>query len=462
MLVLFGVFLVAYSVLLEMQLIVLGAAAAVSHRRRARNELAAEEVDLARLPGLSIVMPAFNEEIGIVEAVRSMAMNKYPLKELVIVNDGSTDATLSLLVDTFDLRPVCGVPYPDEIPTETVHGLYRGRIGVVPIVVVDKDNGGRGDAVNAGVNVARGPLLLVTDADVVMDPDALVKAARPFVDDPTTVATGGNVRPANGCSIRRGQVERVGLPSRWIELVQVVEYVRSFVATRPGWSLLGVLPLVSGAFGMFRRDSVVAVGGYHPKHLGEDLELTLHLHRHFRQLRRPYKITYVPDAIVWTELPATREALRKQRIRWHRGLFQVVVGYAGMLGNPRYGMLGLVVWPAFVAFEFAAPLLEGAGWMVLGWAMATGRLNVPAAAWLMVLVMFVGALNTLVALALDLRFGVYTAPSTVLRLVAAGVADQFGYRQLTVWWRLRAMVWNPINGKRDWEVSRVGLTNLAS
>jgi cellulose synthase/poly-beta-1,6-N-acetylglucosamine synthase-like glycosyltransferase len=262
--------------------------------------------------------------------------------------------------------------------------------------------------------------------------------------------------------VERGRLVKVGLPRRWVELLQVVEYVRSFVATRAGWSALQVLPLISGAFGVFKREALLAVGGYVKPHLGEDLDVTMHLHWHYRNANIPYRIVYVPEAVVWTELPTTVHALYKQRVRWHRGLFQVVVAYAKVTFNPRFKLLGLLVWPAFLAFEFLAPILEAAGWVMMVALAVSGVMQVAAMIWLALLVMAIGVVNTLLSLLMDVRFGVYLSPSSGRRLILAALIEQFGYRQLTVLWRLKAMFWNPWNGAHEWEVARVGVANLAS
>lgn len=410
-------------------------------------------------PPISIIIPAYNEEVGIAESVRSMAMLHYPKLEIVVVNDGSRDRTVETLIDAFDMVPI-DFPFRPAIPTQPIRRLYESRLPL-PVVLVDKENGGKSDAINAGINVAQYPLVMATDADMILEPDSLIRAARHFVEDREhTVAVGGNVRPLNGSSVRAGQVNRVRLPRRPIEMLQVVEYIRSFLASRPGWSRLGSLLIISGAYGIFQKWAIAEVGGFRNDHLGEDMEMTMRLHRHFRHTGRRYRIVYAPDAVAWTEVPVTWDVLRKQRIRWHRGLLQVIWQYRTMAFNPRYGMTGMVAWPAFIAFEFLAPILEFVGWLVVPASAVTGFLDPEVAIPLIALTLLLGAGNSIVSLYLDDRFGFYTTTAQTARLLLYALGENLGLRQRSVWWRVRAMAWNP--KRKVWgEMTRTGVGNLA-
>ncbi len=452
-----------FFIAMEGQLLLLALASYRSLRREtfsARHGRLNDMLASDTTPPVSIVMPAYNEAVGIVEAVRSMTMLRYPTKEIVVVNDGSKDDTLERLIEAFRMEPV-DMPYRPMLPSQPIKQIYRSRFPL-PIVLVDKENGGKGDAINAGINIARYPYFMATDADIVLDEECLLRAMRHFVEDRRrTVAVGGNVRPLNGCTVDRGRVVDVALPRSALELAQVVEYVRSFIAARPGWSDLGALPIVSGAFGLFQKQAVIDVGGFREGHLGEDMELTMRLHREFRRRRRPYRVVYAPDAVAWTEAPISPEVLRKQRIRWHRGLMQVIWQYRGMLFNPRYGFMGMVAWPSFVAFEFLAPVIEFVGWVAVPLAVLFQVLNYEIAIPLLLIALALGAANTLLALFLDERFGYYQRPRDAARLLMLAVAEQIGIRQRTVWWRIRAMLWNP--RRKVWgDMQRAGVANLAA
>lgn len=455
--------ILAYFVAMELQvLVVSGVSFLALHRDQFRSQHGRLQDMLTSdtTPPVSIIIPAHNEAAGIVESVRSMAMLKYTRKEIIVVDDGSTDDTVERLIHEFRMEPI-DVPFRPSLDTEHVRRIYKSRLPL-PIVLVDKENGGKGDAINAGINVARYPYVMATDADMVLDDECLLRAVRHFIADRSrTVAVGGNVRPLNGCEVRRGKVTRVALPRRPIELAQVVEYIRSFLSARPGWSALGSLLIISGAFGIFQKQAVVEVGGFRHGHLGEDMELTMRLHRHYLKQRRPYRIVYAPDAVAWTEVPTNRHVLRKQRIRWHRGLMQVIWQYKGMLLNPRYRTVGLVAWPSFVAFEFLAPIVEFTGWFLVPLSLGLGYLNWEMALPLLLIALVLGAGNSLIALFLDERFGYYNAPGDAIKLLVYSLGEHLGLRQRTVWWRVRAMFWNP--RRKVWgDMQRRGVSNLAA
>ena len=460
---LFNYVILIYFVVMELQLVFVSVVSFFSLRRDQFTSMHGRLHDMLTsdtTPPVSIIIPAFNEEAGIAESVRSMAMLKYTRKEIIVVNDGSSDGTAKRMIDEFRMEPI-DVPFRPSLETEVIHRVYKSRLPL-PIVLVDKENGGKGDAINAGVNIARYPYVMATDADMVLDDECLLRAVRHFVEDRSrTIAVGGNVRPLNGCEVRRGRVTNVSLPRRPVELAQVVEYIRSFLSARPGWSALGSLLIVSGAFGIFQKKAIVEVGGFRHGHLGEDMELTMRLHRHYRRKRIPYRIVYAPDAVAWTEVPITRQVLRKQRIRWHRGLMQVIWQYKGMLFNPRYRMVGMLGWPAFVAFEFLAPIVEFVGWFVVPASLGLGFLNWEIAVPLFLISLVLGAGNSLIGLFLDERFGYYNAPGDAAKLLVYSLGEQLGMRQRTVWWRVRAMFWNP--RRKTWgDMQRTGVGNLGS
>lgn len=390
-------------------------------------------------PPVSIVIPAYNEVVGIVDSVRSMSLLKYPRFEIVVVNDGSTDATLEALIEAFGLEKVT-IPYRPDIPTAAIRGIFRGR-GAVDITVIDKENAGRADALNAGLNAARFPYVLCTDADVIFEGDALMRAMMRVVEDrERTVVVGGNIRPINGSPVDLGHLVSSRVPKRLIPRMQVLEYVRTFLGTRPGWSTMNALPLVSGAFGIWKRSVAIEVGGFTRSHMGEDMDMTMRFHRHLLSQEVPYRMVYEPSAVVWTEVPETLRVLRRQRIRWHRGLIQAVRDFLPMTFNPRYRQLGMVTWPAIVVFEFLAPIIEFAGWFLIPTAWALGFIDPTAFGWLILLAVGMGLLNSLIALLLDESYGYFDSPADTSRLLVMALIENFGLRQMTVWWRIRALL----------------------
>jgi cellulose synthase/poly-beta-1,6-N-acetylglucosamine synthase-like glycosyltransferase len=417
---------------------------------RARGYLGLDEVFRSPLtPGVSVLVPAFNEQAVIVESVRSLLALRYPSHEVVVVNDGSDDETLSVLREAFELAPVRKV-LRDAIPTKAIRGTYVSR-DHPNLLVVDKENGGRSDALNAGVNAARHPYVCVIDADSLLEEDALLKVAKPILDDPDLLAaTGGTIRIANGCTIDHGRVVDVRLPKSRFATVQVLEYFRAFLVARVGWSRLNALGIISGAFGLFHRSLLETVGGYWTETVGEDFELTLRLHRYLRERGEPYKIAFISDPVSWTEVPTEFSTLGRQRRRWQRGLWEALRRHARLIGRPRYGVLGLVAMPYFVLFEFLSPIFALLGLVVtVLWWLVGGLSTVYFLAFLAVSI-GLGLLLTTAALALEeFSYQRYRKRREVARLLAYAVLENIGFRQLHDIWRALGYV-DIARGKREW------------
>ncbi len=310
-------------------------------------------------PSVSVIAPAYNEAATIAASVRALLTLRYPALELVVVNDGSADDTLPALKDAFELRPVHPI-FRRSVPTADVLGVYRSTV-VQGLLVVDKANGGKADALNAGLNFATGQLVCAIDADTLIEPDALLRVARPFLTRDDVVATGGTIRVVNGCEVRAGRVVSTRAPRQPLAGIQAVEYLRAFLFGRVGWNRLGGNLIVSGAFGLFRRDAVLESGGYLEDTVGEDMELIVRLRRHAAERGGQGAVVFVPDPVAWTEVPETLRVLGRQRDRWQRGLADVMVRHRGLVGRPSYGRLGLVVSPYFAIVELCGPLLELVG-----------------------------------------------------------------------------------------------------
>lgn len=415
----------------------------VSVRALARDAAARASLMLPRFfsslePPISLIVPAYNEEATIAASIRSMLQLEYPSFEIVVVNDGSRDGTLQVLRDEFDLAPFPEA-YRVSIPTTPIRGIYRS-LEHRSLRVIDKANGGKADALNAGINAARSPLFCVVDADSVLQRDSLHRVVRPFLEDPTTIACGGTIRIANGCRVSEGFVEEVGMPRSWLARVQIVEYLRAFLFGRLGWSPMNAMLIVSGAFGLFRRTVVIEAGGYRTDTVGEDMELIVRLHRWCRMARRPYRIVFVPDPICWTEAPESLSVLRSQRMRWQRGLLESLAANRRLLFHPRGGAPGWLAFPVMLLFEALGPLIEviGYGFMIV--TLAVGATSWPAFGAFMVAAVGMGLLLSACALMLEeLSFRLYRRPRDLAALVGAMLLESFGCRQLTAWWRLRAI-----------------------
>jgi cellulose synthase/poly-beta-1,6-N-acetylglucosamine synthase-like glycosyltransferase len=400
-------------------------------------------------PPVTILAPAFNEESNVVENVRSLLMIDYPLFEVVLVNDGSKDRTLGRLVDAFDLRRSAR-SFERILRCKPIRGIYESAT-YPNLVVVDKENGGKADALNAGLNLSLYPIFCAIDADSILEPDALLRLVRPFVDAPgVTIAAGGVVRVANGSEIHSGRVHRVQLPRRPLPLIQIVEYLRAFLFGRMGWSTGNTLLVISGAFGLFEKRAAVAAGGYATDSVGEDMELVVRMHRQRRERRQPYRIGFVPDPICWTEVPESLRVLRRQRTRWQRGLIDTLIRHRSMLCRPRYGTVGMIALPGFFMFEMLAPLIEMSGYVLLLILWAMGLLDLSVAGTFFVLaIMYTVLVSALAVLLEDIAFRRYASVRDLGRLLIAAVLENFGFRQLTVWWRVRAF-WEYLRGDLSW------------
>jgi cellulose synthase/poly-beta-1,6-N-acetylglucosamine synthase-like glycosyltransferase len=456
-----GIFALTYYILMHVYVLFLSVGSAFALRRShhlQRFGRVREMLSSRLAPPVSIVIPAYNEATGIVESIRSMSIVAYPRFEIVITNDGSSDDTLAKLIEAFDLALI-RIPYRPDIPTAPVRAIYRGR-GAVEITVVDKANGGRADALNAGINAARYPYVLCTDADVILDANCLVRSMQRVVEDrDRVVAVGGNIRPINGSRVELGHLIESHVPRGMIARMQILEYLRTFIAARPAWSAINALPNVSGAFGVWKRSAVLEVGGFSHGHLGEDMDLTIRLHKHHIERNIPYRIVYEPSAVIWTEVPPSRRVLRRQRIRWHRGLIQTVRDFRPITFNRRYGRLGMLVWPGYVLFEFLAPVVEVIGYVVVPVGLLLGLLSVKAVVLVVAVAYGVGILNTLIAILLDEPYGYCDQIGDTSRLVVMALVEQLGFHQMTVIWRVRALFGG--RSTRSWgNMERRGVASL--
>lgn len=390
-------------------------------------------------PPISLIVPAYNEEATICATVWSLLQLEYSSFEIVVVNDGSRDGTLEVLRREFDLRP-----FPEatrvSIRSRAVRGIWRSA-RFHDLRVIDKENGGKADALNAGINSAHCPLVCVVDADSVLQRDSLARAVRPFLEDPTTIASGGTIRIANGCRVSEGFLEAIGMPRSWLARIQVVEYFRAFLFGRMGWSPLNAMLVISGAFGVFRRQAVIEAGGYRTDTVGEDMELVVRLHRLHRAARKPYRIVFVPDPICWTEAPESLRVLRAQRTRWQRGLLESLAANRTLLFSRTGGTAGWIAFPVALLFEALGPIVEVIGLAIMTVAWLGGGLGGTAFVAFLAAAFGVGLLLSASALLLEeLSFHAYERPAHLAILVAAMLLENLGYRQLTAWWRLTALL----------------------
>lgn len=405
---------------------------------------------------ISVLVAAHNEEKTIVGTVRSLMMINYSEFEIVVVNDGSDDKTLDELVQAFDLRRVDKV-YKRSIPTKPVRGIY-GSLVYPNLVVVDKEQGGKPDALNAGINLSRYPLFCSIDADSVIEDNALLRVVKPFMERPReTVAAGGIVRIVNGCRVREGRVVQIELPDRPLPILQVLEYLRAFLTGRVGWSALHSLLIISGAFGVYKKEEVIAVGGYSGDTDTEDMELVVRLHRHLRREKRDYRVVFVPDPVCWTEAPESLGDLMGQRNRWHRGLVQTLWLNRGMFFNPRYGTVGMFAFPYFFFFEMLGPFVETLGYIVVALSFLLGILNIEFFLLFVAVAILYGIFLSIATILLEeISFRRYPGWLDLTKLIVYAILENFGYRQVLALFKVKAL-WDVIRRRRTWgDMERTG------
>ncbi len=400
-------------------------------------------------PPISILVPAYNEEATIAESLHSLLQLNYPEFEIVAMNDGSKDATLEVLIREFSL-----VPFPEayrpRLAAKPVRAIYASTT-YQNLRVVDKVNGGKADALNVGINCARYPIFCGVDADSVLQRDSLQRVVQPFLEDPTTVAAGGTIRIANGCTVSEGFLSRVGLPKSLLARFQIVEYLRAFLFGRLGWSPLNALLIISGAFGLFYKERVIAVGGYRTDTIGEDMDLVVRLHRMLREAGRPYRITFVPDPICWTEAPEDLATLKNQRVRWQRGLAESLSRNMGLLFHPKGGAAGWLAFPFMLVFELLGPLIEVTGYLFMAAAYWFGLISLPAFLAFLLAAIGLGILLSVNALLLEeFSFHLYPRLRDIVALFFTAILENFGYRQLISLWRLLGLWQWMMPGKGHW------------
>ena len=398
-----------------------------------------ELISSAGAPPITLIAPAYNEEATCVESIKSLLTLNYPDYEIIVVNDGSSDRTLAVLTESFELVLTPRAPTANLL-TNRVGAIYSSK-RYSNLWVIDKENGGKADALNTGINYCTTPLFCGMDADSLLEREALTRIVRPFLEDNKTIAVGGIIRIANGCVIRSGEVVKVGLPKNLIARFQVLEYLRAFLAGRMGWDALDATLIISGAFGIFRRSIVVDVNGYSTDTVGEDMELIVKLHRHCLDNNIPYKITYIPDPVAWTECPESLKTLGRQRDRWQRGLMETLKKHKIMLFNRKYGKIGMIAYPYFYFLEMLGPAIEMPGYFVFALTVIIGSASgIYIIAFFMAAFIF-GVTLSVAAVGLEeLTFRRYPRFSDLMKLFWLAVLENFGYRQFLTYWRAHGFI----------------------
>ena len=407
---------------------------------------------------ISILVPAYNEEAGIIPSVRSLISIQYPSFEVIVINDGSKDSTLEKMIKHYEMFPIQKV-VRTQIPSNTIKAVYQSRI-LPNLYLIDKENGGKADALNAGLNVSSYPYFCSLDGDSILERDAFVKVMKPILEsNGDVIASGGSIRIANGCNIQNGNILKVGLSEKPLVIMQTIEYLRAFLMGRIGLSRHNLLLIVSGAFGVFSKSWVMEAGGYKKNTVGEDMELVVRLHRLIKEKKLKKKIVYIPEPVCWTEVPEEMTYLRRQRRRWHQGLFESLWSHKKMLLNPKYGNLGFISLPYFWIVEFFGPLVECFGYLYVLLSLFFGGIYMEFAILIFLLSCLYGSIFSMAAVLLEeWSLRKYPKVSDIMKLFFYSLTETLWYRPLTVFWRMEG-IWNLLRGNHSWgEMKRKGVS----
>jgi cellulose synthase/poly-beta-1,6-N-acetylglucosamine synthase-like glycosyltransferase len=405
----------------------------------------------SQTPPVSILIPVHNEVNVVCKSVRAALDCDYPLFEVIVINDGSQDDTLKTVIEKFRLAKIDRV-YREFLETEMVRGFYAGE-ETSNLLVIDKDQGGKSDALNCGINASRSPYFCSVDADSLLEKDALIRIMAPVLDSNVpVVACGGVVRVLNGVVVKDDiTIQEIELPKKRLVLFQIVEYIRGFMFGRVGWDALNSLLILSGTFSMFHKQTVIDAGGFSMWNVSEDMEMIVRLHRHKLSQGKPYQIRFISDPICWTEVPVNIKMLARQRRRWHLGLIQSICENSEMLLNPRFGIIGMIVMPYYVFFEVAGPLIEVLGYFVVPLSYVVGILSMKFLVLFLTLAILYGVfLSTAGVFLEEITYRRYPRWRHLFLLLLYGILENFGYRQINSFWRLQAIV-NFVTGRTHWE-----------
>jgi cellulose synthase/poly-beta-1,6-N-acetylglucosamine synthase-like glycosyltransferase len=390
-------------------------------------------------PPVSIIIPAHNEENVILRTVETALSQEYPSFEVIVINDGSTDSTLQKLIETYHLQKTT-LLYRDILKTEAVRSFYYSK-EIPNFLVLDKEQGGKADALNAGINSSHYPYFCSVDSDSILDPRALLKMMVHVIENPVPViACGGDVRVLNGMNHPEITTNLPELPNKTLPMFQIVEYLRSFLFGRIGWNAMNGSMILSGAFSLFLKDAVIRSGGYSRDQVSEDLEIVFKLQKLYTHENKPFKISYALDAICWTEVPESLYELGRQRRRWQVGLFQACWKHKSMMFNPRYKTVGLFALPYFVLLEAPGAFIELLGFIVMPLAYWLGLLSVEYFTLFLLFAIVYGIfLSSATILLEEMTIKRYPSWRHLIRLLSYGALEHFGYRQLNAWWRIQAI-----------------------
>ncbi len=414
-------------------------------------------------PSISLIAPAYNEGVTIVDSIRSLLSLQYHRFEVIIVNDGSNDDSLKKVIEAYQLEPA-NMHYEPHFDTKLIRNVYRSKNKAFrKLIFVDKVNGGKADALNAGLNIAKNDLVACIDVDSIIEPDALLKMAKPFLEDPDhVIASGGVIRIANSSKIEGGRMIKPRLPDKLLAKFQVLEYMRAFLLGRLAWSRLNGLLIISGAFGLFRKEIMIKAGGYRTDTVGEDMELVVRMRRYMQERNRKYRVVYIPEPLCWTEAPSDLQQLGRQRSRWARGTIETLLIHKRLCFNPAYGLMGMLSYPFWMLFEWLAPIIELSGILYLFYMIFSNQLHWGIAA--LIFLMFISFAVSISIFALfieEISFYKYSKKRDTLILILTALLEPFLFHPLIVTWSIKGNI-DYLRGVKTWgNMARAGFSTAS-
>ena len=418
-------------------------------------------------PSISIIAPAYNEGATIIENVRSLLSIYYTNLEVIIVNDGSKDDTLQKMIDAYQLEKIDFlVSY--QVKTKEVRGIYKSKNPVFnKLVVVDKMNGGKADALNVGVNVSANDYIVCIDVDCILEQDAILKMVKPFMEETDgvkVIASGGVIRIANSCDIKHGKLDKVRLPRQYLPRMQSLEYIRAFILGRMAWARLNGLLLISGAFGAFDKELVIKCNGYNTNTVGEDMELVVRMRRYMEEKKLPYRVNYIPDPLCWTEVPYNYTILGRQRNRWTRGTIETLSMHKKMFLNPRYGLLGMLSYPYWFFFEMLAPVIEFIGFIAFVFMAVMGIIDWEMFFSFFVFIICFGYLYSAFSIYMEVTtYNQYKRKTEIARLFLAALTEPFIFHPFVIWSAIKGFMDKIKSDKHEWgDMARAGFNTTTA
>ncbi len=460
--------LLLYSVLIMFAYAVLLVIAALTLRKYLKRNRSTDYKKLitsALEPAVSVIAPCYNEEDSIVENINALLELQYNNYQVIIVNDGSKDNSLKKAIDAYEMEAVHYF-IPKQLKTRTIRAVYKStNKAYYNLLLVDKENGGKADALNVGINVSENDYIVCIDVDSIVEPDSLLKLAKPFLEatDKKVIATGGVVHVANSCYVENGRLIKRNIPKKLLPRIQVVEYARAFLIGRIAWSKLNGLLIISGALGMFDKEIVIKAGGYLTSTVGEDMELVVRMRRYMLEHKIPHKVHYIPNPLLWTEVPSDLNTLGRQRNRWTRGTMDTLFIHKKMFFNPKFKAMGMLGYPFWFFFEWLAPIVEVSGLIYFITLMFLGSINWAFFIFLLLFI-YVFSMNFsfFSIFLLEITFHQYRKSRDMLKLFLTALIEPFFYHPLNVYWAIKGNI-SYIRGSHSWgAMTRSGFSSSGS